>query len=69
MLKDLVKIYEAFAYHARKMRVVQLFGDIGGVKEISGFLLVFLLYSSTFLLKRMKTFQYFHVLFMMDDGM
>jgi len=29
--------YEVFAYHARKIRVVQLFGDIGGVKEISGF--------------------------------
>ena len=29
--------YEVFAYHARKLRVVQLFGEIGGVKEISGF--------------------------------
>ncbi len=29
--------YEVFAYHARRMRVIQLFGGIGAVKEISGF--------------------------------
>jgi len=29
--------YEIFAYHARKMRVMQLFGEFGTIKEISGF--------------------------------